>query len=79
VGNGQGQISVRGPCPDGSPVKLVRYLSKYIGKNFDNMPREFEEHRYFCSLGVKVPTEKLEFVLDRRAKDAERKMYRIML
>jgi hypothetical protein len=59
-------------------VKLARYLSKYISKDFDNMPRDFEEHRYFCSLGVKVPTEKHEFVLDRRAKDVERKMYHIM-
>jgi hypothetical protein len=42
------------------------------------MPREFEEHRYFCSLGVKVPTEKHEFVLDRRAKDVERKMYSLI-
>ena len=29
------------------------------------MPREFEEHGYFLSIGVKVPTEKYEFVLDR--------------
>jgi len=42
------------------------------------MPREFEEHRYFCSLGVKVPTEKHEFVLDRRATDVERKMYSLI-
>jgi len=42
------------------------------------MPREFEEHRYFCSLGVKVPTEKHEFILDRRATDVERKMYSLM-
>jgi hypothetical protein len=44
-------------------------------KDFDNMPRWFEEHRY---LGVKVPTEKHEFVLDRRAKDVERKIYSII-
>ncbi len=56
VENGQGQVNVRGPRPGSSPVKLARYLSKYISKDFDNMPREFEEHRYFCSLGVKVPT-----------------------
>ena len=78
VGNGQGQVNVRGPRPGSSPVKLVRYLSKYISKDFDNTPREFEEHRYFCSLGVKVPTEKHEFVLDRRAKDVERKMYSLI-
>lgn len=42
------------------------------------MPRNFEEYRYFCSLGVKVPTEKHEFVLDRKATDVERKMYSIM-
>jgi len=71
VGNGQGQVNVRGPRPGSSSVKLARYLSKYISKDFDNMPREFEEHRYFCSLGVKVPTEKHEFVLDRRATDVE--------
>jgi len=78
VGNGQGQVNVRGPRPGSSPVKLARYLSKYISKDFDNMPREFEEHRYFCSLGVKVPTEKHEFVLDRRATDVERKMYSLI-
>ena len=42
------------------------------------MPREFEEHRYFCSLGVKAPPEKHEFVLDRRATDVERKMYMLI-
>ncbi|MBX3321161.1 MAG: hypothetical protein KF890_14870 [Nitrospira sp.] len=42
------------------------------------MPREFEEHGYFCSIGVKVPTEKHEFVLDRGTKDVERKMYSII-
>ena len=42
------------------------------------MPREYEEHGYFCSIGVKVPTEKHEFVLDRRANDVERKMYSLI-
>ena len=42
------------------------------------MPREFEEHGYFCSIGVKVPTEKHEFVLDRGTKDVERKMHSII-
>ncbi|MBA5875460.1 MAG: hypothetical protein GDA66_13050 [Nitrospira sp. CR1.2] len=78
VGNGQGQVNVRGPRPGSSPVKLARYISKYISKDFDNMPREFEEHRYFCSLGVKVPTEKHEFVLARRATDVESKMYSLI-
>jgi hypothetical protein len=60
-------------------VKFIRYLSKYIGKDFDNMPREFEEHRYFCSLGVCVPAEKVEVVLVWRAKDVEEKMCCLML
>lgn len=77
-GKRPGTSQVRGPRPGSSPVKLARYLSKYISKDFDNIPREFEEHRYFCSLGVKVPTEKHEFVLDRGAQDVEKKMYQVM-
>jgi hypothetical protein len=79
VGHGQGQVNVRGPRPGNSPVKLARYISKYISKAFDNMPREFEEHRYFCSLGLRVPTEKTEIVLVRHAMDVEGKMLRLML
>jgi hypothetical protein len=79
VGNGQGQVNVRGPRAGSSPVKLARYISKYISKDFDNMPRDFEEHRYFCSLGLHVPTEKTEIVLVRHAKDVEGKMFRLML
>lgn len=78
VGNGQGQVNVRGPRPGSSPVKLARYLSKYISKDFDNMPREFEEHRYFCSLGVRVPTEKVELTFVLHAKNVEAKMHRLM-
>ena len=40
-------------------LKLARYLSKYISKDLDSQPREFEEHRYFCSLGIAVPTERV--------------------
>ena len=65
VGNGQGQVNVRGPRPGSSPVKLARYLSKYIGKDLDALPREAGEHRYFCSLGINVPTERFEVALPR--------------
>jgi hypothetical protein len=78
VGNGQGQVNVRGPRPGNSPIKLGRYLSKYITKDFDSMPRDFEEHRYFCSLKVNVPTEKFDIVLVRHAKDVETKLYRLV-
>jgi hypothetical protein len=78
VGNGQGQVNVRGPRPGSSPIKLGRYLSKYITKDFDTMPRDFEEHRYFCSLGVNVPTEKFDVVLARHAKEVEMKMYQLV-
>ncbi|MBX3318975.1 MAG: hypothetical protein KF890_03780 [Nitrospira sp.] len=79
VGNGQGQVNVKGPRPGSSPVKLARYISKYISKDFDNMPRDFEEHRYFCSLGLRVPTEKAEIVLVRHAKNVEQRMFRLIL
>ena len=62
VGHGQGQVNVRGPRPGCSPAKLARYISKYIGKDLDNVPREFEEHRYFSSLGIRVPTEQVRFL-----------------
>jgi hypothetical protein len=78
VGNGRGQVNVRGPRPGSSPIKLGRYLSKYITKDFDTMPRDFEEHRYFCSLGVNVPTEKFDIVSVRHAREAESKMYRLV-
>lgn len=78
VGNGQGQVNVRGPRPGSSPVKLARYLSKYISKDLDNLPREFEEHRYFCSLGVRVPTEKVELTFVLHAQNVEGKMHRLM-
>ncbi len=55
VGNGQGQVNVRGPRSGSSPVKLARYLSKYVSKDLDNLPREFGEHRYFSSLGITGP------------------------
>lgn len=45
VGNGHGQVNVRGPRPESSPVKLARYLSKYISKDFDTMPHKFKERR----------------------------------
>jgi len=65
VGQGQGQVNVRGPRPGSSPVKLARYLSKYISKDLDALPREAGEHRYFCSLGINVPTERFEVALPR--------------
>ena len=71
VGKAQGQVNVKGPRPGTSPVKLARYLSKYISKDIDSQPREFEEHRYFCSLGIAVPTERFQIVLTRNAREAE--------
>jgi hypothetical protein len=73
-----GASDVRGLRPGYSPVKLARYLSKYISKDFDNMPREFKEHRYFCSLGIRVPTEKLEMVLVRDARELEARKHRLL-
>ncbi len=78
VGKAQGQINVRGPRPGRSPVKLARYLSKYISKDLDALPREFGEHRYFCSLGIVVPTERFQIVLTRQARDVEREMFKMM-
>ena len=75
MGQGLRRVNVTGPSPRSSPVNLARYLSKYISKDFENAPREFEEHRYFCSLGVQVPTEKVELVLHRYAKNVEGKMF----
>ncbi len=79
VGRAQGQVNVRGPRPGTSPVKLARYLSKYISKDMDSQPREFEEHRYFCSLGITVPTARYQFILVRHARDSERKLFSLML
>lgn len=78
VGRAQGQVNVRGPRPGTSPVKLARYLSKYISKDIDSQPREFEEHRYFCSLGIAVPTEKYQIILQRHARQAEGKLFGLM-
>ena len=75
VGKAQGQVNVKGPRPGTSPVKLARYLSKYISKDIDRQPREFEEHRYFCSLGITVPTERYQIVLARNAREAESKLF----
>ncbi len=78
VGKAQGQVNVKGPRPGTSPVKLARYLSKYISKDIDSQPREFEEHRYFCSLGIAVPTERFQIVLTRNAREAESKLFFLM-
>jgi hypothetical protein len=78
VGKAQGQVNVKGPRPGTSPVKLARYLSKYISKDIDSQPREFEEHRYFCSLGIAVLTERFQIVLARNARDAESRLFFLM-
>ena len=78
VGKAQGQVNVKRPRPGTSPVKLARYLSKYISKDIDNQPREFEEHRYFCSLGIAVPTERFHVVLHRNVQRAEFKLFVLM-
>jgi len=78
VGKAQGQVNVKGPRPGTSPVKLARYLSKYISKDIDSQPREFEEHRYFCSLGITVPTERFQIVLHRDAQKSKAKIFFLM-
>ena len=78
VGKGEGQVNVRGPRPGSSPVKLARYLSKYIAKDLGTQPREFEEHRYFSSLGIKVPTERFQIVLARSATEVDSKLVRLL-
>lgn len=78
VGKAQGQVNVRGPRPGTSSVKLARYLSKYISKDIDSQPRDFEEHRYFCSLGIAVPTERYQIILERHARQAEGKLFCLM-
>jgi len=78
VGKAQGQVNVKGPRPGTSPVKLARYLSKYISKDIDSQPREFEEHRYFCSLRIAVPTERYQIVLSRNARQSEAKLFFLM-
>ena len=79
VGNGQGQVNVRGPRPGSSPVKLARYLSKYISKDLDALPREAGEHRYFCSLGINVPTERFELALPRPSEGEAGEVFSLML
>ena len=79
VGDGQGQVNVRGPRPGSSPVKLARYISKYISKDLDALPREAGEHRYFCSLGITVPTERYELTLARPSEGVEGKLVSLML
>jgi len=79
VGKAQGQVNVKGPRPGTSPIKLARYISKYLSKDIDRQPRAFEEHRYFCSLGIAVPTERYHIVLHRHARETERKLFVLML
>ena len=78
VWKAQGQVNVKEPRPGTSPVKLARYLSKYISKDIDSPPREFDEHRYFCSLGIAVPTERFQIVLVRDTRGAQSKLFFFM-
>ena len=55
-----------------------RTYQAYISKDIDSQPREFEEHRYFCSLGIAVPTERFQIVLTRHAREAESKLFFLM-
>ena len=78
VGNGEGQVNVRGPRPGSSPVKLARYLSKYVSKDLDQLPREFGEHRYFSSLEITVPTERFQLVVRPQETDVEGRMFGLL-
>jgi hypothetical protein len=78
VGKAQGQVNVKGPRPGTSPVKLARYISKYISKDVASQPREFEEHRYFCSIGITIPTERFQIVLRRDVQKSEAKLFFLM-
>lgn len=79
VGKGGGQVNVKGPRPGSSPVKLARYISKYISKDLEKQSRDFEEHRYFCSLRIQVPTERLDLVLIKEAHQSPMKILSLML
>lgn len=60
-------------------MKLGRYLSKYISKDLENLPRKFGGHRYFCSLGIRVPTQRFQILLACNARDVEANMFSLML
>ncbi len=79
VGDRQGQVNVKGPRPGSSPVKLARYLSKYISKDLEALPRKTGEHRYFCSLGINVPTERFEVTLPRPSEGEAGEVFCLML
>jgi len=79
VGNGEGQVNVKGPRPGSSPVKLARYLSKYMSKDLEALPRTVGEHRYFCSLGINVPTERFEITLARPSEGVKGELVSLML
>jgi hypothetical protein len=60
VGEGQGQINVRGPvrrfggvCERWNPSKLSGYMCKYMSKDF--AAAEAEKKRYWASRGVEIP------------------------
>lgn len=78
VGKGRGQVNVEGPRRKSSPVKLARYLSKYVTKDFGALPREFGEHRYFCSLRINLPTEKYQLVIRPEADGIAEKLTRLL-
>ncbi|RJQ42464.1 MAG: hypothetical protein C4534_10305 [Gaiellales bacterium] len=79
VGKGLGQVNVSGPKGKGTPAKLGRYMSKYVSKDFaGRLPREFGEHRYFCSLGINVPTERYQIVLSHEPDDLPGKFYALV-
>ena len=59
-------------------LKWSRTYQAYISKDIDRQPQGFEECRYFCSLGVAVPTERFQIVLGRNAREAESKLFFVM-
>jgi hypothetical protein len=61
VGEGRGNVDIQRRGGPESPKAVGGYLSKYVSKDFDDLPRDFGQHRYFRSKGLTVIREKICF------------------
>jgi hypothetical protein len=61
VGKGEGNVDVAGRAFKDSPANVARYMSKYVVKDFDSLPRGRGEHRYMRSRGLFFKREKLMY------------------